>query len=284
MRGDPRSVLSPRLDGLDGAERLEEFIDRWKGDVVEPVNERRCVESGHGCGEFMLHRLVGERGQLWAHDESGRQRIARCPRGGTGTPSLSRARPHGTFDRRRLRRHEPDGGGDNRPEGGRIAGEPADRVEGRGQRKETTAVDRAVGRSQTPQSLIRGGDAYRPTRVGSQPDVSLPQSDGGGRAVRRSAGDAPGYSRVQRRAVVRVAAGNAVRELVRAGDPRDVGALSQKSRDSRGVSHGWRREGEKLRNARAQRETFDVEQVFHCHPEARQGQDTCVSTTGSTSD
>lgn len=154
--------------------------------------------------------------------------------------------------------------------GGGVAGQPADGVEGGGQRQHAGHVDGAVRGADSDQSLIGRGHPHRAAGVRAEPDVRLRERDRAGRAARGAAADAARRGRVGRAAVVRVGAGQAVGELVGARDAHDVRARGQQR-----LHHGCGRcsrllFGEPLGVARAHRLARDREQVLHRDLESAQ--------------
>ena len=135
-----------------------------------------------------------------------------------------------------------------------VAGEPADGVEGLRERQHALSRDEAVGRAQPPEPLVRRGHADRTGGVGGEADVGVAEGDSGGRSARRAAGQRAGHRAVGRGAVVRVVAGDAVGELVGAGDAaqrraaaqqvaRRPGAVASRAAPRRGTSGCPRRCG-----------------------------------------
>ena len=246
MRGHPLAVVAPRLGALHGAEGNEELVqiaDRGEvhGGGIRRRGQRRQerVERGAGLGFDRVEHLGG-------HDEAPRQVAV-----GLAVHVLGRFRAviaqapvHDALQRLP------------------VAGEPPDRVEGLRERQQPLPGDQTVGRPQTPQALVRSRHAHRPRGVGGQADLGLAGGDGGCRTARGSARQRARERPVGRGAVVHVVAGDAVRELVGAGDAAQRRTTAQQVGHrgrGRGLGAG---SGQERRVAGADAVALDGEEVL----------------------
>ena len=114
-----------------------------------------------------------------------------------------------------------------------------------------------------PQALIAGRHPHRAAGVGCQPDGRRTERHRCGRPAGGSAGQGAGHDRVDRRAVVRVVAGQAVGELVGAGDPGHDRTRGPQPGDRRTVGPLGGRLGQERRDAGPDRLPGHGEQVLH---------------------
>ena len=231
MRGDPRPVRAPRLGLLHRAEGLEELLRVAEADGLVASERVEC----------RAHVGLGLRDEQRVDDE------AAC--------GLVRSERRGCCT----------------PQGVGVAGDPAGGVEGRRERDEPVSAHRAVRRAQPPQPLVRGRNADAARRIRRQSDSRLAERNRAGRAARRPTRNAADDGRVGRGAVVRVAAGDRVGELIGLRDAGHVGAGGEQRTHGGRAAQGGLGGVEVLGDSRADREPRHVVEVFHRNRLAGQG-------------
>ena len=198
--GRPLAVLADRLPPLEGAEGRAPLRDRTDRAIEPPdapggrPRPDRLRDLGRSEREQarVLHQ-VRLRGQV--RGVGGQQHVA------------------------------------DRDEQIRVARQPADGVEARGEREDAPGRHHAVGGPVSGEALVGRRDADRSPGVGGEADVGVPERDGAGRPRAGAAADPVRRPRVGRGAGVDVGARQAPGELVGAGDAGHVGARGQQRGD-----------------------------------------------------
>ena len=150
----------------------------------------------------------------------------------------------------------------DRCEPSRVAGEPADDVEGGAEREHPVHRDAAEGRTDPEDAAVARGQAHRAAAVRPEREVHEAGRDRGSRAARRAPRHPIRRGRVERRPVMAVLAGQAVRELVGEGLAREVRAGVEEGLHRRGGGAGRPVRFEPGRVPEPRPVTLDLEDVL----------------------
>ncbi len=151
----------------------------------------------------------------------------------------------------------------------RIAGEPARRVEARGQRRRPGQAEQPLSRAQPVEPAIAGRNPHRAAGIRADADMGAAGRDHRHRAARRAARQPVRRRRVERRAVMGVAPLQAEGEFDRRCLAGDAGAGLEKLRDDPGMREGGAEMPPPVGVAEGGHFARDVEQVLDDHVESR---------------